>query len=352
MGRNHASAYQGLHGVDLVAAHDQDERRAAQFCGAFGVKRAVLSRLLESVDIVSICTWPSSHFALTLEALRAGTHVLCEKPPAANAEEATKMLETADEQGLILTYGLLYRHVFRDVMDVVQDVGHPYKITAKWLRRFGFPEWSPTGHRESPGGALTDLGVHVMDLAWYLVGCPDPTLVYAKAWNHRTQDFYGEIAQADGIVNTSYSHPVYDSAFLFVQLDNGCSAMVEVAYSTDMTDDEQVSVEIQGSRGRLVLSVPTTQGAFSSDLLPRFHRSDERATSSAVIHRKPRLVREAISDQLANFRDAVQGVRPPVVTASQAVSLQHILDLAVWSARTGDPVAMGDRQRSRLYCRA
>jgi predicted dehydrogenase len=342
MGRNHASAYQGLERVDLVAAHDQDERSAGQLSGAFGVRRAGLSELLESVDMVSICTWPSSHCALTLEALRAGTHVLCEKPPAASAEETTKMLELADEQGLVLTYGLLYRHAFRDIVDLVQDVGRPYKITGKWLRRFGFPKWSPVGFRESSGGALTDLGIHVIDLAWYLVGCPEPTLIHAKVWNHRSHEFYGENAPADSIVDTSYSHhPVDDSAFLFVQLDNGCSAMVEVAYSADMTDDEHVSVEIQGSRGRLVLPVPTTQAAVSPDLLPRFYRSDDKASGSAVVHRKPRLVNEAVRDQLANFRDAVLEVQPPVVTAGEAVTLQRILDLALWSARTGNPVTIG-----------
>ncbi|MGI5149301.1 Gfo/Idh/MocA family protein [Plantactinospora sp. CA-294935] len=351
MGRNHAVAYQTLTGVDLVAAHDHDDRSADRFCADFDIKPATLPELLELVDIVSICTWPSSHSVLTLEALSAGTHVLCEKPPAANAEEATKMLEMAEEQGLVLTYGLLYRHAFRGILDVVADVGRPYKITAKWLRRFGFPKWSPTGYRESSGGALTDLGVHMIDLALYLVGCPEPELVHAAAWNHRAQEFSGELGLADRIADPSYPDHANDSAFVLMQLDNGCTAMVEVAYSTDMTEDEHVSVEIQGSHGTLVLPVPTTQAVFSPGLLPKFHRSDERASSSAVIQCRPRLVREAVHDQLANFRDVVLGVQSPVITASEAVTVQRILDLAACSARTGDPVTLkGNDEAGDLPC--
>ncbi|WP_349876391.1 Gfo/Idh/MocA family oxidoreductase [Micromonospora sp. HUAS YX12] len=340
MGRNHAAAYQALAGVDLVAAHDYDDRNADRFCEDFDIRRTTLPELLELVDIVSICTWPSSHSPLTLQALGADTHVLCEKPPAVNAEEANKMREMAEEQGLVLTYGLLYRHAFRNIVDLVNDVGKPYKITAKWLRRFGFPKWSPTGYRESSGGALTDLGVHMIDLAWYLVGCPEPELVHAAAWNHRAQELYREVGLADCSTDTSYPQHPNDSAFVLLQLNNGCTATVEVAYSTDMTEDEHVSVEIQGSHGTLVLPVPTTQTALSPGLLPAFHRSDGRASSSAVIQRGPRLVREAVYDQLANFRDVVLGVQSPVITAAQAVTVQRVLDLAAWSARTGDPVSL------------
>ncbi|GAA2703430.1 Gfo/Idh/MocA family oxidoreductase [Micromonospora olivasterospora] len=322
MARNHAVAYQALNGVELVAAHDHDDRAADRFCADFGIRRAGLSELLETVDAVSVCTWPASHAALTLAALQAGVHVLCEKPPATNADEAAEMLEMAGKQGLVLTYGLLYRHVFRDIAGLVTDVGRPYKINAKWLRRFGFPSWSATGYLHSSGGALTDLGVHMIDLALYLLGNPDPTLVHAAAWNHRTQEFYGQDTSTD------------DSAFVFIRLDNGCSVVVDVAYSTDMTDDEHVSVEVQGSRGTLLLAVPTTQTTFTPELFPRFHRCDETSSSFSLVSRRPRLVREAIQDQLADFCDAVRTGQPPLVPASEAVTLQRILDLAVLSAQT------------------
>jgi predicted dehydrogenase len=325
MARNHANAYQALDGVELIAAHDHDDRAADRFAAEFGIRRAGLSELLDSVDAISVCTWPASHAQLTLAALRAGVHVFCEKPPAINADEAAEMLEMADKQGLVLTYGLLYRHVFRDVAGLVTDVGRPYKITAKWLRRFGFPGWSATGHLHSSGGALTDLGVHMIDLALYLLGNPDPTLVHAAAWNHRTHEFYGPDRPAD------------DSAFVFIRLGDGCSVVVDVAYSTDMTDDEHVSVEIQGSRGTLLLAVPTTQGAFTPDLFPRFHRCDETSSSFSLVSRRPRLVREAIRDQLADFCDAVRTGQPPLVLPAEAVTLQRILDLAVLSAQTQNP---------------
>jgi predicted dehydrogenase len=329
MGRTHASAYRNLPGVDLVAVTDTSARRADLLCADFDVASLGLSDFLDSVDIVSICTWPTSHCELALEALRAGKHVLCEKPPAVNVKEAARMKELADENRLVLTYGLLYRHVFRDIVDVVRQVGRPYKITGKWLRLFGFPQWSSAGYRNSSGGAMTDLGVHVMDLAWYLIGCPEPTLVHAKAWNHKVRELHAEPP-----------HTVDDSSYTFIQMENECSTITEVAYASDMMAEEHASIEIQGARGKLVLPVPTTQTTASPELWPRLYRFDGRMSTCATMRTGPRLIREALHDQLANFRDVVLGTGSPLITAGQAVTLQRMLDLAQWSARFGDPVTL------------
>jgi predicted dehydrogenase len=341
MGRNHAEIYRDLPGVELVAATDASVARAKRLCADFDMVPLGLIDFFDSVDIVSICTWPASHCELALAALRAGKHVLCEKPPAMNAGEATKMKETADKHHLVLTYGLLYRHAFQDLVDVVGQVGDPYKVTGTWLRLFGFPEWGPQGYRDSSGGAMTDLGVHVMDLAWYLLGCPEPTLLHAKAWNYKARELHA------GLV-PEQSHAVDDSSYTFIQMDNGCSTIVEVAYASDMTADEHASIEIQGSRGKLVLPVPTTQTTASSELWPKFYRFDGTVSSCSTVHTGPRLIREALHDQLANFRDAVLGICSPLITSAQAVTLQRMLDLAQWSARFGGPVTNIPRQEQEL----
>jgi predicted dehydrogenase len=330
MAHNHASAYQEIPGVELVAAHDRDARRAERMCATFGIRQLGLRELLEAVDVVSICTWPASHCALTLAALQAGKHVMCEKPPAANVEEAARMAEAADERQLVLTYGLLYRHVFRDSAELVRAAGRPLTITGRWLRRRGFPQWSPAGFRESTGGALTDLGVHVLDLSWYLMGCPDPVAVEATTWNH-------EPPEPD--------RDVTDSASLTVRMSNGSTATVAVAYASHTLAGEETHVEVEGPLGRLRLPMPTHQTVMAPDLLPRFHGN---GSTAALAHARPKLVHEAIRDQLGNFRDSVLGLSTPLVTADEAVTLQRMLDLALVSARSGESIAIDGPVEERL----
>lgn len=113
-GRIHANAYAQLNGVKIVGCCDVVEERAKELADKFGAKAFNnYAMMLETVrpDIVSVCTVEGQHAEITIAALKAGSHVLCEKMLAATLDEAKAMVETAQKVGRILATQFNYRHI-------------------------------------------------------------------------------------------------------------------------------------------------------------------------------------------------------------------------------------------------
>ncbi|MFN3422824.1 MAG: Gfo/Idh/MocA family protein, partial [Armatimonadota bacterium] len=134
-------------GVTIVAVADAVEERAKQIAeqhgipNAYGDYRQLLKR--DDVDAVVISTPTSTHYPIVTAALKAGKHVLCEKPPAMNEREAEKMAELADQQKLVLMYALQnrYRNDTRALKKLVEqgELGEIYYGRALYIRRRGAP---------------------------------------------------------------------------------------------------------------------------------------------------------------------------------------------------------------------
>jgi len=112
----HLPNIQKLGGVDVVAFCDLIEEKAAKSAAQFGTPDAQVftdyrDLLKLELDAVYVCTPNRSHSFITVDALHAGKHVMCEKPMAINHEEAKKMLEAAQQTGKLLTIG--YQNRFR-----------------------------------------------------------------------------------------------------------------------------------------------------------------------------------------------------------------------------------------------
>ena len=166
-----------MSGVSLRAFYGG---RAEEFQQQYGAPGSAVCRDLaeflarEDVDAVCICTPNNSHAEIALAALRARKHVLCEKPMAISAEDAVRMVETAEQMGVLLTVGhqsrfspaaqALYRQLREGAF------GSLYFARASMVRRMGIPTW---GHFFDPavqgGGCLIDLGTHALDLALWLL---------------------------------------------------------------------------------------------------------------------------------------------------------------------------------------
>ncbi|CAN0465829.1 unnamed protein product, partial [Phaeothamnion confervicola] len=115
-GRNHLNAYAALPGIEIAAICDLDETRrnatgeryGVPASGRFADYRDLLART-PALDAVSICTMPVSHREMTVAALDAGAHVICEKPTALDLEEAQAMQAAALRNGRLLTVGFNMR---------------------------------------------------------------------------------------------------------------------------------------------------------------------------------------------------------------------------------------------------
>jgi UDP-N-acetylglucosamine 3-dehydrogenase len=192
-GRNHARVYKELEETELVAICDIDAERARNVASQFGAKSYTnTARLLknESVEAVSVCTWSTCLAKEALRTLKAGKHVLVEKPMAANVQKARKLLETAQDKDLHLTVGFLMRfipglqHIRRAVEmgQMGQLVCATAKRVSQWPERIG------------DVGVVKDTAIHDIDVMRYIFG-EDPVAVYAKTGNmaHRRFEDYVQI---------------------------------------------------------------------------------------------------------------------------------------------------------------
>jgi len=192
-GKNHARVYKELESTELVAVCDQEAQRAKKVADQFSVKAFTNSaRMLqdEAIEAVSICTWSTSLAREALKALKAGKHVLVEKPMATNTRQAQKLLLTAEENGLHFTVGFLMRFIpgIQDIREAVKTrkIGDLVCATAKRVSQW--PE------RIGDVGVVKDTAIHDIDVVRFIFG-EDPVNVYAKTgcMRHRKFEDYAQI---------------------------------------------------------------------------------------------------------------------------------------------------------------
>lgn len=169
-GGHHASKYARLANVRLGAVFDCDAARAAALAEKFGARAfSDLRDFLDSVDVVTVATSASSHYAIAREALESGRHVLVEKPIALAVAHADRLIRIAKEQGLTLQVGHQERFVF-DAFGIFGRRLRPKSVTC--VRR------NPMTGRGEDVSVVFDLMIHDIDLVRRL-GFSGPVSLYA-----------------------------------------------------------------------------------------------------------------------------------------------------------------------------
>lgn len=165
----------------LTAVASRSQSRADVFADGIGVPHRYGSydALLEDpeVDVVYVATPHTEHHANTLAALRAGKHVLCEKPFALNAREAQEMVAEARQRGLFLMEAVWMRFLplMNDLRDLLAEraIGDIHMLQADFGFRAEFDPQSRLFDPQLAGGALLDVGVYPVNLASLLFGPPE-----------------------------------------------------------------------------------------------------------------------------------------------------------------------------------
>lgn len=248
---------------ELIAVCTREPEWAEEVRAKYGAKKAytdyhdVLAD--PEVDAVSICLPNAMHAKVTIEALEAGKDVLCEKPMAANAEEARAMIDARDRTGKTLM--ILQNQRFIPAAQVMKrmydngEFGDIYHIRTGWRRPLGMlpspdddvvvgkPHYDRDWYNDKSacGGVLRDLGVHMIDLAMYITGFPRIKSVDASL--HRSF----EPAAASGMENRKASTSE-DLAVAHLKFENGMSLSLEVSFGTPISE-EQVFTELYGTKG-------------------------------------------------------------------------------------------------------
>src|SRR5262245_20818921 len=191
-GAAHAKGYKQSGGFQIVAVADLIPDRRNKLAAEHGpikeyndVKELIGDK---SIDAVSVCLPTYLHVPVVLAAMRAGKHVICEKPPALDGAEAKRIAKAAAKSGKVLLYAVQRR--FGGAEQAAKQAiakgyaGEVFHARASALRTRGIPigtGWFPVKEK-SGGGAMIDLGAHMLDLAWHLLGQPKPTTVFATTY--------------------------------------------------------------------------------------------------------------------------------------------------------------------------
>ena len=148
----------------------------------------------EEVDAVFVLTPNHSHYTISMSALRAGKHVLCEKPITVNYELSCEMAQEANARGLMLNIGVCNRH--NKSVELLEQMcregkfGNVYHVYASFRSFRNIPGLGGafTTKAESGGGVLIDWGVHFFDLILYILGGAKLKTVSCSAYNEIAKD--------------------------------------------------------------------------------------------------------------------------------------------------------------------
>ncbi len=344
--RYHAAGFRSA-GAEIVAVADVNEAAARKVAAREGIARAfgdvaVMLRECPGIDAVSVIVPNKYHAPVALRALAAGKHVFCEKPPAMNAREARAMAALAAKKKLTLMFNFNNRARPESyaMMDYVRAgrVGRINSAQAKWIRRTGIPGlggWFTT-RALSGGGPLIDL-VHMLDLALYFMGYPEPEYVLAQTFN-------------DFITDKNFKGPwgIPDVAKGVTDVESACHGMIrcktgqvislQISWA-EMVKREEVSVAFQGTKaGGLVQRLFGIDGidATATDTCELYVQENGRSVNRSILTTPDETMGRTRS--AVNFIRALEGSEAPLNTPDQAVSLMRIIDAAYGSARTGKPV--------------
>ncbi|MCY9665495.1 Gfo/Idh/MocA family oxidoreductase [Paenibacillus alginolyticus] len=253
----HLKSYQNNPDAELYAICDLNEERAKAKAEKYGITRIYTDykELLADpgIDAVSICTWNNSHAPISIAALDAGKNVLTEKPLCMTVNEARAVEEAVRHSGKTLQVGFVRRYASntRIIKSFLEndELGEIYYAKASCIRRLGNPGGWFSDVERSGGGPLIDVGVHVIDLCWYLMGRPKVKSVSGNTYkrlgnraNVKNLAFY-KAADYDASHNT-----VEDMANALIRFENGASILVDVSFTLHAKEDE-LTVKLYGDKG-------------------------------------------------------------------------------------------------------
>lgn len=188
----HCNAIAGIDGAEIIAVSDIVKANAERTASRWNIKNVFTDYnemlKMDEIEAVLVCTPTAVHMAPTVAALRAGKHVLCEKPMEATLAAATEMVRAAHETNKILMVALKLRFTpqVRKAKEIIDagTLGEIYYAETVADRRRGNPGGSFIRKATAGLGASADIGVYALDTALYLMGHPKPIAVSGITSNY------------------------------------------------------------------------------------------------------------------------------------------------------------------------
>ena len=339
----HMPSLKKIKNVQMVAFCDIIEERAVKAAEEYGVEGAKVytdyKELLKDrdIEVVHVCTPNRSHAFISIDAMEASKHVMCEKPMAKTYKEAKEMLDASERTGMKLTIGYQSRwradSLYLKKMCEDGELGEIYYGKAIALRRRAVPTWGVfLNEYEQGGGPLIDIGTHALDLTLWMMDNYKPKMVVGTTFEKLKNQ--KDCGNAWGDWDPK-KFTVEDAAFGFIVMENGATIMLESSWALNIRNPKEAITMICGTEGgadmfdglninfikngrQCILKPDLTAGGVA------FYDGDGDEDPSVLEARA--------------WLDAVVNDHEPRTKASQALVVTQILEAIYESAKTGKPV--------------
>ncbi|MBQ8397465.1 MAG: Gfo/Idh/MocA family oxidoreductase [Clostridia bacterium] len=325
----------------MVAFCDIIEERALKAREKYGTPDCAVytdyKKLLEdkTIDVVHVLTPNRSHSTITVDALEAGKHVMCEKPMAINSAEAQKMLDAAKRTGKKLSIGYQSRHradsLYMKAEAEAGTFGDIYYAEALAIRRRAVPTWGVfLNEYEQGGGPLIDIGTHALDLTLWMMDNYTPKYCVGTTYHALNNS----VEQGNDWGNWDpEKFTVEDSAFGFIVMENGATINLRASWALNYADPREAMTTICGTKAGADMINGLRINGIRNNLQYIF--TPQLGAKGAAFY--DGVKGESPADREARmWIDAVVNDKTPFVTPEQAIVVTKILEGIYTSAKTGE----------------
>ena len=245
MGASHARAYARIQGFELAGLVDRTKEKVRRLADELGGVPAY-SSLEEAVrsghaGAVAVCTYPETHHALTLGALRAGLHVFVEKPLASSVAEAEEIAAVALQTGNKVVVGYILRHhpAWQRFIEEARTLGKPLVMRMSLNQQSSGSEWSVHKKLMESMSPIVDCGVHYVDIMCQMTRSRP---VRVQAIGARLS---GEISES-----------MYNYGHLHVVFEDGSVGWYEAGWGPMMSETAYFIKDVIGPKGCVSIAEP------------------------------------------------------------------------------------------------
>lgn len=347
-GGKHLPSLSTVNEVEIVAFCDIEIEKATEMAKEYGAENAKVyidyKELLEdkSIEVIHVCTPNRSHSVISIDALEAGKHVMCEKPMAKTSEEGRAMIEAAKRTGKKLTIG--YQNRFRVDSTYLHkacesgELGEIYFAKGHAIRRRAVPTWGVfLNEFEQGGGPLIDIGTHALDLTLWMMNNHKPKYVVGNV--------YHKLGQKENAANAWGSwdpkkFTVEDSAFGFITMENGATVTLESSWALNSLDVDEAKTTLCGTEGGADMKGGLT---LNGEKYGRLYESKINTEAGGVD-----FYDSESSDpgevEARVWIDCIINDTEPVVKPEEALVVTEILEAIYESSKIGKPVFLNKQK--------